>query len=273
MHIDLHTHTTASDGQLSINALIHRAQTLGIELLSITDHDTTAAYNDLTALTAKRLTVIPGIEFSTRWRKIDIHILGLNIDPDSDAIKTCTGLQRKVRSDRAMQIATKLEKLGVTNPLPRVKQIAGNGNIGRPHFAQHLVETGFVKDINQAFDKYLSAGKPAYFRQHWTPVPQLIESIKAAGGTAVLAHPAKYKLTRTKLNELVDEFKEAGGEGIEVISGMQVPNLTRDLARLCETKKMLASCGSDFHQPGQSWAELGRYPPLPKSCRPVWDCW
>ncbi|MCZ6525679.1 MAG: PHP domain-containing protein [Gammaproteobacteria bacterium] len=273
MNIDLHTHTIASDGSLTTNELIQRAVNSGINVLSITDHDTTSAYQQLPAIPPQSLTIIPGIEFSTQWQKTDIHVLGLNIQIHNDAICTGIALQRQARMERAERIAEKLEKLGIENPLSGAQDIAHHNNIGRPHFARHLVKIGATSDINQAFKKYLSAGKPAYFRQQWSPLFQIIDWIRSAGGIATLAHPAKYKLTRAKLYALADEFCALGGEAIEVISGKQIPATTRDLTKLCQHKALLASCGSDFHQPGQSWTELGQYPRLPKACKPIWDKW
>lgn len=273
MNIDLHTHTTASDGHLTANELIQRATDFGINVLSITDHDTTSAHEQLSTVYPDSLTIIPGIEFSTQWKKTYIHILGLNIQIDNAAIRTGIAAQCQLRKERAERIAEKLEKLGIENPLTGAQHIAHHNNIGRPHFARYLVETGVVSDINQAFKKYLSVGKPAHFSQQWSPLVQIIDWVRSAGGTAVLAHPAKYKLTRTKLNALVDEFCSLGGEAIEVISGKQIPATTRELAKLCQDKSLLATCGSDFHQPGQLWAELGQYPSLPKACKPIWDKW
>jgi len=130
-----------------------------------------------------------------------------------------------------------------------------------------------VSNIKQAFKKYLGAGKPGDIKQLWADLPQVIQWIRDAGGTAVLAHPTKYKLTRTKLKRLLDDLIEAGGQGMEVVSGKQTPSVTQDLASLCREKNLLGSCGSDFHQPNQQWAELGRYSEYPADCPAVWEHW
>lgn len=270
MRIDLHTHTSVSDGKLSPADLIGRASAKGIQLLSITDHDTVDAYRQID-LKAAAPRLIPGIEFSTYWNKTGIHIVGLNIDLNSSALHEGIRLQHEARGIRARAIAHKLEKHGIENALDAARAIAGNDNIGRPHFARHLVDLGVAKNIEDAFKKFLGAGKAGDIRKYWAPLPQIIDWIRTAGGVAVLAHPLKYKLSRSRLIALIDDFAEAGGQGMEVISGKQPAPAIRQLARICNQKELLASCGSDFHQPDQSWAELGEFQPLPKDCKPVWD--
>jgi predicted metal-dependent phosphoesterase TrpH len=270
---DLHCHTTCSDGSLSPLELIQRAAEQGVDVLSITDHDTALAYQQLESTNQLPLKIIPGIEFSTVWRKINIHIVGLNIQPQSDALKIGVTHQHQARKERAERIAEKLTGYGFNDALDRTSKIAGNDNIGRPHFAQYLVEIGAVSNIKQAFKKFLGSGKPCDIKQLWADLPQTIEWILDAGGTPVLAHPAKYKLTRTKLLAFLDDFIAAGGQGMEVVSGKQIPSVTRDLASICRQKNLYASCGSDFHQPGQDWAELGQYSTFPADCEPVWDHW
>ena len=270
MHIDLHTHTNVSDGKLSPAELINRAIAKGIQVLSITDHDTTNAYQqlDLSATTPR---LIPGIELSTFWNKIGIHVVGLNIELNSNAMNDASSFQQHARITRAEAIAEKLEKHGINDALNGAHAIAGNDNIGRPHFAQHIVNVGAADSINEAFKKYLSSGKSGDIKKYWASLPQIIGWIRDAGGVAVLAHPLKYKLTRTRLVTLIDDFITAGGEGIEVVSGKQIPVDTRLLARICNQKKLLASCGSDFHEPKQTWAELGEFSPIPKNCTPIWE--
>ena len=270
MHIDLHTHTNFSDGKLSPDDLVQRAIANGVEILSITDHDTVNAYKHL-GKTVNSITIIPGIEFSTFWNKIGIHIVGLKVDLDSDALKEAIAHQHQARRARSEAISERLEKLGVKDALAGTRQIAGNDNVGRPHFAQYLVNTGAAKSINHAFDKFLDS-KSADIKKFWATMPQIVAWIRDAGGLAVVAHPLKYKLTRTKLTEMLDDFIEAGGHGMEVISGKQLAHETSDLAKIGTRKNLLASCGSDFHQPDLHWSDLGKYPPLPKDCKPVWEC-
>ena len=130
-----------------------------------------------------------------------------------------------------------------------------------------------ARTLPQAFRKFLGAGKAGDVKQHWAPFAQIIDWIRDSGGTAVLAHPGKYGLTRTRRLALVEEFCRLGGQGIEVISGLQDPRLTQSLAEAASVHDLLAACGSDFHRPGQSWAQLGMPLTLPPNCRPVWDAW
>jgi predicted metal-dependent phosphoesterase TrpH len=273
MLADLHTHTTASDGMLTPAELIAQARSAGVTHLSITDHDTTRAYETLSSTTDDSLTLIPGIEFSSRWQKTGIHIVGLNIDPDDAGLQAAIKTQGIARKKRAETIAEKLTKLGFKNTLEGARNMAGDSIIGRPHFARYLVESGQVKSFTVAFKKYLGSGKPGDVKDIWPTLDTVIDWIHTAGGTAVLAHPAKYKLSNMKLEALAHDFQAAGGRGLEVISGQQDAALTLRLGKLANRLGMVASCGSDFHQPGQSWAELGRVQSLPDSCTPVWESW
>lgn len=270
MIFDLHSHTTLSDGVLTPRELISRAVEKDVDVLAITDHDTIDAYQGL-SLVHENITLVPGIELSTQWGTTGIHVLGLNIDLGSDAIITAAKTQSDARLHRARRISERLEKKGIPNAFDGANQLSTGSYIGRPHFAQHLINIGKSDSMNAAFKKYLGDGKAGDVKQHWAELPQIIQWIRDAGGIAVLAHPLKYKLTRTRLKRLLDDFVEAGGQGMEVVSGQQLPYQTQDMALLCEQKSLLASCGSDFHMPGKRWAELGRITPLPGNVVPVWD--
>ena len=267
---DLHSHTTFSDGVLAPSELISRAIEEGVDVLAITDHDTLDAYEEI-PLIHDSLKLVPGIELSTQWGSAGIHVLGLNIDLESDAIKTAARIQSDTRLERAMRISNNLEKKGIKDAFSGARRLSPGGYIGRPHFAQHLINIGKADSMNTAFRKYMGDGKAGDVKNHWAELPQIIRWIRDANGIAVLAHPLKYKLTRTRLKRLLDAFIEAGGQGMEVVSGQQLPYQTREMAELCEQKNLLASCGSDFHMPGKRWAELGLIAPLPRNVIPVWD--
>jgi hypothetical protein len=273
MLADLHTHTTASDGSLSPDELIRTAIKAGVSMLSITDHDTVSAYQTLREFVDDNLQLIPGIEFSSLWRSIGVHVVGLNIDLDSDTIKEAVNRQQNARNKRAEMIAEKLSKQGYKNVLEGAKRLAGEATIGRPHFARYLFTSGQIKSETQAFKKYLGQGKSCDIRAIWPETEQVISWIRDSGGTAVLAHPAKYKLTNMKLEELARDFLDAGGQAIEVISGQQAPALTDRLCRLSTRLGLQVSCGSDFHRPGQAWACVGSIDPLPATVQPVWESW
>jgi len=273
VRIDLHTHSTASDGRLNPIQLCQRAASRGVEFLSITDHDTCAAYSELSAATSLPVKLIPGIEFSSFWQNTGIHILGLNLKLQSEILKCAVDYQQAARAERAKQIAVNLERHGIANSLSHVERIAGTTYVGRPHFAQHLVDIGRVKNIKDAFRKFLGPGKPGDVKENWAAMQQIVDWIRDAGGMAVLAHPAKYRLTWTKLRALLDEFSAAGGQGMEVISGQQQPDLTKRLGQLATQKGLLASCGSDFHRPEDVWSDVGKIFVLPADCTPVWHHW
>jgi len=273
MLVDLHTHSNASDGQLSPAELLNSAAAAGINLLAITDHDTVAGYARLNIAAAHTCKVIPGIELSTYWRKIGIHVVGLNIDLQNPALLAGIMQQQAARLQRSQIIALKLEKLGFADVLDGATKLAGESVIGRPHFARHLVNTGQVKSMKDAFRKYLGPGKPGDVRDVWAPMEEVIEWIHQAGGSAVLAHPAKYRLTNLKMEELAKAFRASGGDALEVISGKQDGTLTVRLGKLATRVGLKASAGSDFHQTGQSWAALGDVARLPANCTPVWESW
>ena len=178
--------------------------------------------------------------------------------------------QQQARIDRAEAIAIKLAKLGFCGTLEAAREIAGDALVGRPHFARHLVEIGAAKHIQEAFKKFLGEGKPADVKFQWPDIQQIITWIHAAGGQAILAHPLKYQLTRTKTRALINDFSSQGGDALEVISGQQSWADTEALARLATDNQLSASCGSDFHAPDQSWQELGNFGSLPPHCHPVW---
>jgi len=270
MKFDLHTHTTLSDGALTPTELIQRAVDQQVDALAITDHDTVDAYRDLDVATSN-IRLVSGVEFSTQWERRGIHVLGLNVDLGSEAINTGTQFQTGARLDRAGRIAANLDQMGIPDALSGARSFSAGSYIGRPHFARYLVDSGKVKDIESAFKKYLGDGKAGDVKQHWADLSQIIQWIRDANGVAVLAHPLKYKLTRTKLKRLLDDFLMAGGQGMEVISGQQSPQQTADMAHLCEFKNLLASCGSDFHAPGYRWGELGVFSALPDYLTPVWE--
>ena len=273
MNVDLHCHSSASDGALQPPALIDRAAAAGVDLLAITDHDTLDAYPILQsdARTGPRL--VPGIEFSTRWMAAGIHVLGLNVDPADPHLAAGAAFQQEARRVRAALIARRLEKMGVPDCLAAVSRIADGRQIGRPHFARHLVAAGFARTEQQAFRRFLGRGKPGDVTAEWADMATVIGWIRASGGVAILAHPAKYGLTWTKLNRLLDDFVASGGRGIEVISGQQTSELTRRLARISIDRQLFASAGSDYHGPAQPWLSLGHVPPLPDGCAAVWEYW
>jgi predicted metal-dependent phosphoesterase TrpH len=250
--------------------LLARAIEQGVSVLAVTDHDTLDAYRELPGEPGA-LRLVHGIEFSTEWEHTGIHVVGLDFDPDGAAIRAGVDFQTRARLERAGRIAEVLEKRGVPDALAGAAALARGGYIGRPHFAQYLVDIGKARNLQAAFRNYVGDGTAADIRQHWATMAQVVQWIRDAGGIAVLAHPLKYKMTRTRLKRLLAAFVQAGGQGLEVVSGQQNPQQTAGLAELCLQMKLLASCGSDFHAPGARWAELGAFSALPPEVPPVWE--
>jgi 3',5'-nucleoside bisphosphate phosphatase len=268
---DLHSHSHFSDGVLSPEMLVLRAKEREVDVLALTDHDTIAGiFLAQKAAAECGIRLISGIEFSSQWGKSGVHIVGLGFDLESQELAQAIDAQNAARSGRAEQIAQRLAKAGILGSLEGAQVLAGNAYVGRPHFAQYLVDVGAVANINSAFKKYLGAGKSADVKYQWPNMETIIQWIHAAGGVAVLAHPCKYDLTRTKMCALIKDFATAGGDALEVVSGMQAHPVTEDLAKIALANNLAASCGSDFHSPKQSWQELGCFPRLPENCRPVW---
>lgn len=269
---DLHCHSNYSDGLLPPQALIDKAITNKVQVLAITDHDTIEGFASLPEKPSK-LTLIPGIELSVRWRKYDIHVLGLNIDKDNALLKEVIRQQNDCRLQRSIQMAERLEALGCTHVLEKASQVAGHTRIGRPHFARVLMDEGKASSMQAAFKQYLSRGRPGYIPTAWISLSQAVECIVASGGDAVLAHPLKYRLTRTKLHEFLYEFTAAGGTGLEVVSGKMTPAEIHDMIGVCQRFQLLASTGSDYHGDAISRVSLGCQAPLPNHCKPVWHNW
>lgn len=268
---DLHSHSNQSDGILSPQALMSRAKDRGVKVLALTDHDTIAGLAVARqAAVELDLVLVDGIEFSSRWGKGGVHIVGLGIDTGSEVLARAITAQQEARRSRALAIAERLHKAGIPDALAGAEAIAGNALVGRPHFAQHLVNIGVVANINAAFKRYLGSGKSADVKHPWPHIDEVIHWIHGAGGVAVLAHPCKYDLTRTKMCALINDFALAGGDAIEVISGQQASGVADDLARIATANGLLASCGSDFHMPDHPWQELGNFGKLPSHCEPVW---
>lgn len=269
---DLHCHSTASDGSLSPTELVRRAIEQGVDVLALTDHDGTEGINEAKqAAENTDLSLIAGVEISVTWGGTTIHIVGLNVDVAHPVLQQGLATMRNYRIGRAEEIAKRLDKAGISGALEGAKKYASDVMLGRVHFAQFLVEYGHAKDISDVFKRYLVRNKPGYVPGQWASLSEAVSWITEAGGQAVIAHPARYKITATKLRRLISEFKEAGGIGFEVVSGRQHPEEVKHMAKLAEQFELLASCGSDFHTPDNQWVELGHLSTLPRTCTPIWS--
>lgn len=275
MRIDLHSHTTASDGRFTYQQLIDRAISFEIDVLAITDHDTVAALGDARAYIDQQqypLQLIDGIEISTVWQNKDIHIVGLNIDPNSAALQQLIAEQQQRRIERGELMAHRLQKATREGVLTEVQQIAAGAPLTRAHFAKWLVDNGYAANMQQVFKKFLTRDNPGYVPPNWCSMSEAVRAIHAAGGQAVLAHPGRYDLTAKWLKRLMSAFVEAGGDAIEVAQPQQSPQERRMLGDYAREYQLLASQGSDFHYPSP-WMELGRNLWLPAAVEPVWKDW
>jgi predicted metal-dependent phosphoesterase TrpH len=269
---DLHCHSTASDGSLSPTELVKRAHQQGVTELALTDHDTTAGLaeaEDCAINTGIKL--IFGIELSTNWHDQCFHIVGLGIDPAHPPLAEATQNLQRTRLERAEKVAYKLEKKHIPGAFEAVVKAAGDGMITRTHFADFLVSQNHVSTRQEAFDRYLAKGKPAYVSTPWADLEQAVNWITESGGIAVLAHPLRYKLTANWMKRLLTAFKEAGGQGIEVVTGRISADEIGLAADYATRFDLAGSTGSDFHSPDNQWVELGRLAPLPANIKPVWE--
>lgn len=272
---DLHSHTTASDGCLTPEALVHRAVEMRVGTLAITDHDTTAAIapaREEISRSGLALNLIPGVEISTVWENHEIHIVGLNIDITHPLMCEFLAQQTERRNQRAQLIAERLEKAQIPGALEGAQQLAQGGAVTRGHFARFLVECGKASSMADVFKKYLARGKTGYVPPQWCTIEQAIDVIHHSGCKAVLAHPGRYNLSAKWLKRLVAHFAEHHGDAMEVAQCQQSPNERTQLATLARQHHLWASQGSDFHQPCP-WIELGRKLWLPAGVEGVWQLW
>lgn len=271
---DLHSHTTASDGQLTPSLLLERALEKGVELLAITDHDTVAGLDEAHAFNAGQstpLTLVDGVEISTRWHAYDIHIVALDIDRHDENLLVFLERQRELREERAREIGARLEKAGIPGAYEGARALAGDAALSRGHYARFLAEQGHAPDSASVFKKFLGRGKTGYVPNNWGEMATAIEVIHNAGGVAVLAHPSGYQLSAKWLKRLVREFKAAGGDAMEVVLGQQTTDDRNNLGALATLNGLYASVGSDFHFPGR-WLELGKNLYRPQGLNWVWQC-
>ncbi|MDO1919604.1 RNase AM [Escherichia coli] len=272
---DLHSHTTASDGCLTPEALVHRAVEMRVGTLAITDHDTTAAIapaREEISRSGLALNLIPGVEISTVWENHEIHIVGLNIDITHPLMCEFLAQQTERRNQRAQLIAERLEKAQIPGALESAQRLAQGGAVTRGHFARFLVECGKASSMADVFKKYLARGKTGYVPPQWCTIEQSIDVIHHSGGKAVLAHPGRYNLSAKWLKRLVAHFAEHHGDAMEVAQCQQSPNERTQLATLARQHHLWASQGSVFHQPCP-WIELGRKLWLPAGVEGVWQLW
>ncbi len=269
---DLHSHSTASDGTFSPSELIRHAIEQNVSHLALTDHDNTAGLDEAQNLASELgLHFIPGIEISVTWNKQTVHILGLCIEPNNSVMQKGLLELMNYRDWRATEIAQRLNKAGISGAYDGADSYRSGRIFSRTHFARFLVDNGNAKSIRDVFKHYLIPGKPGHVPGKWASLEDCLSWIKLAGGIAVIAHPARYGLTATRLRNLMAEFKELGGTAIEVVSGSHSNDDIRYMSELALQFEFYASSGSDFHSTENQYINLGKMPELPDRCTAVWE--
>jgi hypothetical protein len=269
--IDLHTHSTASDGSLRPNKLAAHLASRGVTEWALTDHDTVDGLAEAhEAAQQHDIRFYTGVEISLQWQSLPVHVVGLGFDPHNSALSQGLQQQAERRWDRAERIARKLKASGLPDLLPAASEHAGHSIIGRPHFAAALVDGGHCRHQQDAFRRYLGRNKRAHVPMQWPELEAGIDWIHSAGGLAVMAHPHRYGLSAGKLRRLLNAFAAAGGDAMEVVCGALPVDRIQHLGRLATQRRLLASVGSDLHSPSQHWLTPGRLPRLPEDVQPIW---
>ena len=273
LNADLHCHSCVSDGTLEPEVLAARARAGGVELWALTDHDEIGGVGRAAAAArAQGLNYLTGAESSVTFAGETVHIVGLGFDADDAALAQGLHNTRGGRSQRAMDMAEGLAKVGINGAFEGALKFVGNPElISRTHFARFLVESGVCSETHEVFRKYLTEGKPGYVPHRWASLRDAVTWITQARGVAVIAHPGRYKFTANEEYALFTEFKAHGGQAVEVVTGSHT---TQEYVKYAETAKefgLAASRGSDFHSPDESRTDLGALPFLPGELTPVWE--
>ena len=272
-NVDLHCHSTVSDGLLPPAELARRAAENGVDLWALTDHDDIGGLCEgEQAAAAAGMGFVTGVEISIEWRGTPIDIVGLGFDPQGEGLVSGLEGLRQGRVERARRMADSLAAIGIPGVFEGAMRYAANPSlISRAHFARYLVEVGVARDVQAVFQNYLVPGKPGYVDHRWATLDQAVSWIIGAGGVAVVAHPGRYKVSGEVMRQFLAEFQGAGGQAIEVVCGSHTPDNVLQFARLARHFGFCASRGSDFHGPEESYVDLGRLPGLPEDLKPVWQ--
>jgi len=271
---DLHTHSTASDGTLSPSELVARAVVAGVDVLALTDHDTTEGIQEASvAARGSGICLVTGVEISVTWGGQVVHIVGLGFDPANKTLQAGLAELRHFREWRAEEIGRRLEKHGISGAYEGAKGYSNGHLISRTHFARFLVERGYAPDMRKVFKQFLTQGKPGHVAGEWADLDKAVSWVNDAGGEAVIAHPARYGMTRTKLRRLIGEFRESGGVALEVVSGSHSKDEAFTMAKHSGDFSLRASVGSDYHGPETPWVDLGKLSALPDNAVPIWHGW
>lgn len=275
LNVDLHCHSTHSDGSLPPEELARRAHARGVQVWSLTDHDEIAGQAAARAAAeALGLVYITGVEISVSFAGETVHILGFDFDPQHPALVAGLAAIRAGRDGRAREIGDSLARAGIPGAYEGACAYAANPElVSRTHFARFLVERGHCASMQEVFQRFMKEGKPGFVPHRWAGLGQALGWLREAGGVAVIAHPARYPFSPTVEFALFSEFEAHGGLGVEVTCGSHFPDEVQKYADMAREFNLCASRGSDFHAPGESRVELGELADLPARTRPLWELW
>ena len=271
MKADLHNHSYYSDGVLSPAEVVRLASQAGCNLFSLTDHDTTdgIAEAQLEA-DSLNLNLINGVEISALWRNMAIHILGLGVNINNDTLQTGLEHNQKLRKERAEKIALGLWRSGIKDALEKTQAFSKTNMLTRTHFAQMLISEGYCKDMKSVFRRYLTGKKPGGVGVQWEDYDDVVKWIHAAGGKALIAHPLRYRMTHTKIKKMLIDFKDALGDGLEVVTGTSTQDEINLSSQWTKDYNLFASCGSDFHGWPNQRLRIGNLKDLPDTDKAIW---
>lgn len=255
-HVDLHIHSTASDGTLTPSEVVRLALARGLCVIALTDHDTTSGVAEAqAAASGTEIAVIAGVEINTTGAGTSLHMLGFCIDPQNPSLTEKLGLMRDARLGRARKMLERLGEMGMPLAWEEVQALAGGESVGRPHVARALLNRGYVETMQQAFDLFIGPGCPAHVSRLRLSPAETIQTIVQAGGVPVLAHPAHSGPT---VVERIPEFVDCGLRGLEVYYPHHSSDEVKMLLRLCQEHNLIATGGTDFHGPdSEEGAPLG----------------
>ncbi|MCO6440467.1 MAG: PHP domain-containing protein [Nitrococcus mobilis] len=270
--IDLHAHSTASDGVLPPADLVARAAERGVRVLALTDHDTTDGLPAARrSAQLKGVTLISGVEVSVTWAGRTLHIVGLGVDAENASLQRGLTKIRLARVQRAREMARLLERAGLDGAWDNVCTLVQGDVVGRAHYARLLVLRGLAADPSEAFRRYLSRGRPGYVQAQWAGLDEVVSWVHQAGGLAVLAHPLQYRYPRAFLRRMLTAFAAAGGDALEIVTGGGTAEQTSTAAAYARRLGLAGSLGSDFHTVHSPWNDIGNIRPLPQGVVPIWE--
>lgn len=257
--VDLHVHTTASDGTLSPREVVQRAKEGGLKAIAITDHDTVQGIAEAVCEGIRQgIEVVPGVELSVDWSRGTFHILGYYIDPEDLKLRETLAIVQKAREERNCKMLDRLKQLGFELMMEEVTAFSKDGQICRPHFALAMVKRGYVASVEEAFEKYLKKGGPAYVEKFKLKPREAVRVILEAGGLPVLAHPYTLEVGEEELKAIVEELKAVGLQGIEVYYPDHTPEQVALYRRIAEEFDLSPTGGTDFHGPTVKGVEIGK---------------